>query len=66
DIVGIEGGIRPRQDLTLIVHCADGETHVTTVTLRIDTEIEVDYYLNGGILPYVLRQLATSTEPSIT
>jgi aconitate hydratase len=28
------------------------------VTLRIDTPIEVEYYLNGGILPYVLRQLA--------
>ena len=27
------------------------------VTLRIDTPIEVDYYLHGGILPYVLRQL---------
>jgi len=27
------------------------------LTLRIDTPIEVDYYLNGGILPYVLRQL---------
>ena len=28
-----------------------------TVTLRIDTPIEVDYYAHGGILPYVLRQL---------
>jgi aconitate hydratase len=28
-----------------------------TVTLRVDTPIEVDYYQNGGILPYVLRQL---------
>ena len=27
------------------------------MTLRIDTPIEVDYYLNGGILPFVLRQL---------
>ena len=27
------------------------------LTLRIDTPIEVDYYLNGGILPFVLRQL---------
>ena len=30
--------------------------HVT-VTLRIDTPIEVDYYRSGGILPFVLRQL---------
>ena len=28
-----------------------------TVTLRIDTPIEVDYYRHGGILPFVLRQL---------
>jgi len=27
------------------------------VLLRIDTPIEVDYYLHGGILPYVLREL---------
>ena len=29
----------------------------TTATRRIDTAIEVDYYVHGGILPYVLRQL---------
>jgi aconitate hydratase len=57
DLVGVEGGVRPRQDLTLIIHRANGETQVTTVTLRIDTPIEVEYYVHGGILPYVLRQL---------
>jgi aconitate hydratase len=57
DLVGVEGGVRPRQELTLIIHRANGETQVTTVTLRIDTPIEVEYYVHGGILPYVLRQL---------
>ena len=33
----------------------------TTVILRIDTPIEVDYYQHGGILPYVLRQLLAGT-----
>src|SRR5262249_30717641 len=63
DLVGVEGGIRPRQDLTLIIRRANGQTEVVTVTLRIDTPIEVDYYLHGGILPYVLRQLAAQGSP---
>ena len=31
------------------------------LTCRIDTPIEIDYYLHGGILPYVLRQLLAGT-----
>ena len=57
DVTGVVGGIRPRMDVTLVVHRANGETVETLVTLRIDTPIEVDYYLHGGILPFVLRQL---------
>ncbi len=57
DVVGLEAGIRPRQDVTLIIHGADGSERQVLLTLRIDTPIEVDYYLNGGILPFVLRQL---------
>ena len=57
DLTGFEAGIAPRQDLTLTIHRANGETEQVPVTLRIDTSIEVDYYLHGGILPYVLRQL---------
>jgi aconitate hydratase len=63
DLVGIEGGIRPRQGVTLVIHRANGETRETTLTLRIDTPIEVDYYQHGGILPYVLRQLLTRSHP---
>ncbi len=36
---------------------ADGSRQEITVTLRIDTAIEVEYYRHGGILPFVLRQL---------
>jgi aconitate hydratase A / 2-methylisocitrate dehydratase len=61
DLTGFETGITPRQDLTLIIHRANGETKRVQVTLRIDTPIEVDYYLHGGILPYVLRQLITQS-----
>ena len=57
DLVGLEGGLQPQMDVRLAIHRAGGETEEIPLTLRIDTPIEVDYYLNGGILPYVLRQL---------
>jgi aconitate hydratase len=60
DLVGFADGIRPRQDVTLVINRINGETEEVPVTLRIDTPIEVDYYLHGGILPYVLRQLIAS------
>jgi aconitate hydratase len=57
DIEGVTDGIRPRQDLKLIIRRAGGVSESVPITLRIDTLIEVDYYRHGGILPYVLRQL---------
>ena len=57
DLVGLAGGITPMMDVTLRIHGADGSTAEHALTLRIDTPIEVEYYLHGGILPYVLRQL---------
>jgi aconitate hydratase len=60
DIIGIEDGISPREEVTLVIHRADGRTESVPVILRIDTPIEVEYYRHGGILPYVLRQLLRS------
>ncbi len=57
DIEGLEGEIKPQQDVTLVIKRANGETKRARVLLRIDTPIEVDYYKHGGILPFVLRQL---------
>jgi len=57
DVVGLESGIRPQMDVRLVVHRKDGSTKEVAVLLRIDTPIEVDYYLHGGILPFVLREL---------
>ena len=57
DITGLAAGLRPRLEATLTIHRANGETQNVALTLRIDTPIEVDYFLHGGILPYVLRQL---------
>ncbi len=49
--------IRPQGDATMTIRRADGSTQDVTLTLRIDTPIEVDYFQHGGILPFVLRQL---------
>jgi aconitase A len=57
DLIGLEGEVKPRQDVTLRVTRQDGSTFDVTLTLRIDTPIEVEYYKGGGILQYVLRQL---------
>jgi aconitate hydratase len=57
DILGLGGNVKPRQDVTLIVHRGSGAKEEVPVTLRIDTPIEIEYYQHGGILHYVLRQL---------
>ncbi|WP_313817974.1 aconitate hydratase AcnA [Cupriavidus sp.] len=57
DVEGIEGDLKPQQDVVLLIHRANGDTQRVPVLLRIDTPIEVDYYNHGGILPFVLRQL---------
>jgi aconitate hydratase len=61
DLLGIEAGLKPLQDVNLVVHRTDGTVEQIPITLRIDTPIEVDYYKHGGILPYVLRQLLAGT-----
>ena len=57
DVVGLDGEVKPQQDVTLVIHRANGSKEEVSVRLRIDTPIEIDYYQHGGILPYVLRQL---------
>jgi len=49
--------LKPGQDLTLDIRRANGATDKVPLTVRIDTAIEVAYYRNGGILPYVLRAI---------
>ena len=57
DVVGLDDELQPQSNLTLRV-TKDGQSQDIPVLCRIDTPIEVDYYRHGGILPYVLRQLA--------
>jgi len=61
DITGLESGeIHPRQSVKLVIRKADGSVTETDLILRIDTAIELEYYKNGGILPFVLRQLISA------
>jgi len=50
--------LRPRQDVVVEVTRADGSTFTFTALCRIDTANELEYFMNGGILQYVLRKLA--------
>ncbi|WP_242187011.1 aconitate hydratase AcnA [Sphingomonas sp. CARO-RG-8B-R24-01] len=50
--------IRPRQDVEVTMTRADGTVETFMTRCRIDTVNELEYFLNGGILQYVLRKLA--------
>jgi aconitate hydratase len=50
----------PQSDAQLVITRPDGQTRQLSVTLRIDTPVEVNYYRDGGILPFVLRQLLSA------
>ena len=52
------GQLSPRGSLDVEIKYPDGSEKVITTTVRIDTENEHEYYKNGGILHYVLRNLA--------
>ena len=47
----------PQQDIMMTITGGDGTSRKVTLLSRIDTPIEVDYFLHGGILPFVLREL---------
>ena len=57
DIVGLTDSIKPGQDLKVVATADDGAKKEFTVTCRIDTPVEVEYYRHGGILHRVLRQM---------
>jgi aconitate hydratase len=57
DILGLEA-LRPRMDVTLVIHRPDGTTDEVKLLCRVDTLDEVAYYQHGGILHYVLREMA--------
>lgn len=60
DLTGLEGELKAGQDVELTVNYPDGSIKTATLLCRIDTADEIDYYLNGGILHYVLRNILKS------
>jgi aconitate hydratase len=50
--------LKPRQTLSAEIESADGSRKSVPLLCRIDTLDELEYYRNGGILQYVLRNLA--------
>lgn len=60
--VSIKGlsDVKPLQEVTATITMADGSTKEVTLRCRIDTAVEIDYIKNGGVLHYVLRNLAQS------
>ena len=55
-VEGLDAGVR---DVAVAVTSEDGGTKRFSCTVRVDTPKEWDYYLNGGILQYVIRQLVS-------
>ena len=58
DIEGLDNG--NAKEVTVTATAADGSRRRFKARVRIDTPVEADYYRNGGILHYVLRQLAST------
>jgi aconitate hydratase len=56
-ITGIEDGIVPKKNLTVTVRRKDGSITTFETTLRVDAPAEAEYFVNGGILNMVLREI---------
>lgn len=62
DIVGVQDELKPGMDVEMRVTRADGSRDTVRLKCRIDTMDEIEYYKNGGILQFVLRQLLAKPE----
>ena len=62
NITGLAGKLTPMQSATLTAKSSDGTEVSVPLTVRLDTPAEIDYYLHGGILKYVLNQILDSAE----
>ena len=60
DLLGLDDSARPGQTATLVIRRGNDETRVP-LTLRIDTDAELNYIRKGGLLPYVLDRLLGKT-----
>ena len=56
-IIDIEKGIDPRDEVNVEIKYTTGDVKKIKMLCRIDTKNELEYYKNGGILQYVLRNM---------
>ena len=59
-IAGLSGDLKPLSIVPCTITYADGTEKTIDLKCRIDTEVEIEYVENGGVLHYVLRNLAKS------
>jgi aconitate hydratase len=57
EVTGVADGLSPRKEVAVRAERGDGTDVGFTAIARLDTDVEIEYYRNGGILPAVLRQL---------
>jgi aconitate hydratase len=57
EVTGVADGLSPRKEVAVRAERGDGTEVGFTAIARLDTQVEIEYYRNGGILPAVLRQL---------
>jgi len=62
DIKGIAGGLKPGQEVTVTARKGDGTVKSFKAIVRLNSQVEVDYYKNGGILQTVLRRLIAESK----
>jgi aconitate hydratase len=58
DVMGIAEGLEPGGEVDVTATAEDGSVTVFSARVRLDSDVDVDYYLNGGILQTVLRNMA--------
>jgi aconitate hydratase len=56
-VIGLEKGVNPSDEVSLEIKYASGDIKKIKTLCRIDTKNELEYYKNGGILQYVLRNM---------
>jgi aconitate hydratase len=62
DITGLNDQVKPQSEVIILAHKENGEAVQFQVIVRLDTELEVEYYRNGGILHKVLRDFLANGE----
>jgi aconitate hydratase len=62
EIEGLQGGLTPGKEVKVTARRDDGKTFSFTTICRIDTDIERQYHLNGGVLNFVLRRILKESE----